>query len=124
MNCRSPEGETVPSNDLLPGTLDLLVLKTLSLEPLHGWGIAQRIEQLSRDTFRVNQGSLYPALQRLKRQGLIRSEWEVTEHNRRARFYRLTADGRARLAAEQREWERSAAAMGWVLTATLSQVRP
>jgi PadR family transcriptional regulator PadR len=93
------------------------------LEPLHGWGIAQRIEQLSRERFRVNQGSLYPALQRLKRQGLIRSEWRTTEHNRRARFYLLTVAGRVRLEEEQRDWERSAAAVGWILSATLEEVR-
>lgn len=110
-------------NELVPGTLELLILKTVSLEPLHGWGIAQRIEQLSRDTFRVNQGSLYPALQRLKGQGLIRSEWRMTEHNRRARFYQLTLAGRLRLSEERREWERSATAMGWILSATLEEVR-
>lgn len=109
--------------DLLQGTLDLLILKTVSLEPLHGWGIAQRIEQLSRDTFTVNQGSLYPALARLKRQDLIRSTWRVTDNNRRARFYELTAEGRKRLAREQRDWERSSSAVGWVLAATLAEVR-
>lgn len=108
----------------MQGTLDVLILKTLSLEPLHGWGIAQRIEQLSRDTFRVNQGSLYPALERLKRQGLIRSKWQVTDNNRRARFYELTTQGHKRLAEEQRDWLRSSSAIGWVLAATLADVRP
>ena len=110
--------------ELVPGTLDLLVLKTVSLEPIHGWGIAQRIELLSRDTFRVNQGSLYPALQRLKRKGLIGTEWRLTENNRRARFYHLTPAGRRHLEAEQRGWERSAAAVEWVLSATLEEARP
>ena len=110
--------------ELGPGTLDLLVLKTVSLEPIHGWGIAQRIELLSRDTFRVTQGSLYPALQRLKRKGLIGTEWRLTENNRRARFYHLTPAGRRHLEAEQRGWERSAAAVGWVLSATLEEARP
>jgi PadR family transcriptional regulator, regulatory protein PadR len=111
-------------SDLVPGTLDLLIMKTISLEPMHGWGIAQRIEQLSRETFRVNQGSLYPALQRLLRKGLIGADWRTTERGRRARFYNLTADGAAELAQARREWERSAAAVGWVLDATLPQTGP
>jgi transcriptional regulator len=103
------------NTELLQGTLEMLVLKTLSLAPLHGWGIAQRIEQMSSDVFRVNQGSLYPALQRMLRKGWIRSEWRVTENNRRARYYLLTALGRRRLDAERAEWERSAAAVDRVL---------
>jgi transcriptional regulator len=110
--------------ELVPGTLDLLILKTISLEPMHGWGIAQRIGQLSRDRFRVNQGSLYPALQRLLRRGLIEARWRVTAHGRRARFYAPTADGVAELEQARREWERSTTAVGWVLDATLSQVQP
>jgi PadR family transcriptional regulator, regulatory protein PadR len=102
-------------SDLLQGTLELLVLKTLSLEPMHGWGIAQRIEQMSRDTFQVNQGSLYPALQRMKRRGLVVSEWRVTDNNRRARYYRLTAAGERELARERAQWERTSAAVDWIL---------
>lgn len=102
-------------SDLLQGTLELLVLKTLSLEPLHGWGIAQRIQQMSKDAFQVNQGSLYPALQRMKVKGWITSEWRVTENNRRARYYLLTSAGRKRLPAERAEWERSSAAVNFIL---------
>jgi PadR family transcriptional regulator, regulatory protein PadR len=109
--------------EIVQGTLELLVLKTLSLEPMHGWGIGQRIEQLSRDVFSVNQGSLYPALQRLMRKGWIRSEWKVTEAGRRARWYSLTALGRRQLEAERGDWERSSQAVGWVLSATLREVR-
>lgn len=102
-------------SELLQGTLELLVLKTLSLGPLHGWGISQRIQQMSRDVFQVNQGSLYPALQRLKGKGWIQSEWRVTENNRRARYYLLTSAGEAELARERSQWERSSAAVNWVL---------
>jgi PadR family transcriptional regulator, regulatory protein PadR len=102
-------------SELLQGTLELMVLKTLSLEPLHGWGISQRIQQMSRDVFHVNQGSLYPALQRMKSKGLIRSEWRTTENNRRARYYMLTAAGTRELARERRQWERSSAAVNLVL---------
>ncbi|HEX2166503.1 MAG TPA: PadR family transcriptional regulator [Longimicrobiales bacterium] len=109
--------------EIVQGTLELLVLKTLSLEPMHGWGIGQRIEQLSRDVFNVNQGSLYPALQRLMRKGWIRSEWRVTEAGRRARWYSLTALGRRQLEAERADWERSSRAVGWILSATLKEVR-
>ncbi len=101
--------------DLLQGTLELLTLKTLSLEPMHGWGIAQRIAQMSRGTFEVNQGSLYPALQRMKRKGWIRSEWRVTENNRRARYYILTPTGEKQLARERESWERAYTAVNWVL---------
>jgi transcriptional regulator len=103
--------------DLLQGTLELLVLKTLSLEPMHGWGIGQRIQHVSRDVFQVNQGSLYPALQRMKRKGWIRSEWRVTENNRRARYYLLTVEGRRQLEAERRIWERASSAVNWILAA-------
>jgi transcriptional regulator len=102
-------------NDLLQGTLELLVLKALSLAPMHGWGIAQRIDQLSGEVFRVQQGSLYPALQRMLRQGWIRSEWRTTENNRRARYYSLTPAGRRRLQAERSTWERVSAAINAVL---------
>jgi len=105
------------SSELLQGTLELLVLKTLSLEPMHGWGMAQRIQQLSRGVFEVNQGSLYPALQRMLRKGWVRSEWRMTENNRRARYYALTAAGRRQVEVERRHWQRSAAAVNWVLGA-------
>lgn len=101
--------------DLLQGTLELLVLRILALEPMHGWGISQRIQQMSRDTFHVNQGSLYPALQRMKRKGWVTSEWRVTENNRRARYYRLTTAGGKQLVAERAAWERSSAAVNWIL---------
>ena len=102
-------------SELLQGTLELLVLKTLSLEPMHGWGISQRIQQMSREVFQVNQGSLYPALQRMKSKGWITSEWKTTENNRRARYYALTAAGERELLRERSEWERSSAAVNWVL---------
>lgn len=101
--------------DLLQGTMELLILKTLSVEPMHGWGITQRIEQLSRQVLQVNQGSLYPALERLGRRGWIRSEWRITENNRRARYYELTDDGRCQLALQQQGWERSSQAVNSIL---------
>jgi len=102
--------------DLLQGTLDLLILKTLdTLGSMHGYGIAQRIQQISREVFRVNQGSLYPALHRLEQQGWIASDWRDSENNRRAKYYRLTATGRKHLAAEERNWERVAAAVARIL---------
>jgi transcriptional regulator len=102
-------------SDLLQGTLELLILKTLSHEPMHGWGISQRIQQMSREVLHVTQGSLYPALQRLKTRGWIASEWRITENSRRARYYELTAAGRRELAREQWQWERSSTAVNWVL---------
>ncbi|HET7566227.1 MAG TPA: PadR family transcriptional regulator [Gemmatimonadaceae bacterium] len=107
-------------SDLLQGTLEMLVLKTLALEPMHGWGISQRIQQLSRDVFLVPQGSLYPALQRMKRKGWIRSEWRTTENNRRARYYELTAAGRRQLDVERSTWARTSAAVNWILDARLA----
>lgn len=104
--------------DLLQGTLDVLILKTLALAPLHGWGISQRIQQLSRDVLQVNQGSLYPALYRLESKGWIRSEWGSSENNRRARFYELTKPGRRQLTEETESWERFALAVGRVLEAS------
>lgn len=101
--------------DLLQGTLDLLILRTLQAGPMHGWAIAERIEQVSQDVLQVNQGSLYPALHRLEHRGWIEAEWGVSELGRRARFYRLTATGRRRLALEAEEWERMASAIGRVL---------
>ncbi len=106
---------TESRSELLKGTLDMLVLKTLALEPMHGWGVSERIRQISQDVFQVNQGSHYPALQRLKRKGWIRSRWRVTERNRRARYYTLTAAGRRQLDAERREWERSVSAVNRIL---------
>ena len=102
-------------SDLLQGTLELLVLKTLSLEPMHGWGITQRIEQMSQRVLSVNQGSLYPALERLKRKGWIRSDWRTTENNRRARYYELTAAGRRQLVVERAAWVRASSAVNVIL---------
>jgi transcriptional regulator len=102
-------------SDLLQGTLELLVLKTLMLEPMHGWGMAQRIEQMSRDVFQVSQGSLYPALQRMKRQGWIKSEWRVTENNRKARYYIITPAGQRELHAQEKAWARTSSGVNWVL---------
>src|SRR4028118_550463 len=102
-------------SDLLQGTLELLVLKTLSLEPLHGWGISQRIQQMSRDVFQVNQGSLYPALQRMKSRGWIDAEGRPTENNRTAPHHTRTPAGERELARERSQWERSSAAVNQVL---------
>src|SRR5207248_2426441 len=101
--------------DLVQGTLDLLILRTIAQEPLHGWAIAQRIQSLSKDVLQVNQGSLYPALQRLERQGWITADWGSSETNRRARFYRLTAPGKRRLATEMKDWSRLSGAIALVL---------
>jgi PadR family transcriptional regulator, regulatory protein PadR len=101
--------------DLVQGTLDLLILRTISREPQHGWAIAQRIQLISRDVLQVNQGSLYPALQRLERGGWITADWGTSENNRRARFYRLTTAGRERLHQEQEDWERLSSAIALVL---------
>jgi PadR family transcriptional regulator PadR len=101
--------------DLLQGTLDLLILRTLAAEPRHGWAISERIQQLSRDVLRVNQGSLYPALHRLEQQGWIESEWGVSELGRRARFYQLTAAGRKQLQEESEQWAQLSAAIGRVM---------
>lgn len=103
--------------DLVQGTLDMLILKTLALEPLHGYGISLRIEQMSKRVFRVNAGSLFVALQRLQRAGLIKGEWKATENNRRARYYVLTEQGRKRLNTETREWSRQVAAIARILEA-------
>lgn len=104
--------------DALRGSLDLLVLKTLSLAPLHGWGISQRVQQISDGVLEVNQGSLYPALQRLEKEGLITSDWGTTENNRRARYYELTAAGRRALGEEVASWRRFAAGLEAVLHTT------
>ena len=105
------------SEQVLQGTLDLLILKTLSLAPMHGWGLTNRIEQLSRDAFRVGQGSIYPALVRLEQRGWIETEWRVTENSRRAKYYRLTAAGRRALGHELASWNRFVSAVGLVLAA-------
>ena len=106
------------SGDVVQGTLDMLILKTLALEPMHGYGVAVRIEQISRGVFRVNAGSLFVAFQRLKRAGLIRSEWRATENNRRAKYYVLMDQGRKKLSSETREWERQVAAIARILEAS------
>ena len=105
------------SSELVQGTLDLLILKTLALEPLHGYGIALRIEQISKGVFRVNPGSLFPAFRRLERAGWIKPEWRPTENNRRAKFYTLTGLGRKQLKAETEEWGRQLAAISRILNA-------
>jgi PadR family transcriptional regulator len=104
-----------PNVDLLQGTLDLLVLRTLQAGPQHGWGIAQRIQQISEDVLRVNQGSLYPSLHRLEAEGWIDSEWGSSENNRKAKFYRLTRAGQKRLGEETLQWERLSGAVARVL---------
>ena len=104
-----------PHIDALRGSLDLLVLKTLSLAPMHGWGISHRVQQISDGALEVNQGSLYPALQRLEKDGFVTSEWGTTENNRRARYYRLTAAGHRALGAEMESWRRFAAGLEAVL---------
>ena len=109
------KGAMQPPSDVLRGTLDLLILKTLTLEPMHGWGISQRIQQFSRGVLDVNQGSLYPALQRLEEKDWIDSEWRTTENNRRAKFYRLTPKGRRAVGDETANWRRYVAAVEWIL---------
>jgi len=101
--------------DLLQGTLDLLILKTLALQTMHGWGIAQRIQQISQDVLQVQQGSLYPALRRLEQKGWIDAEWGDSDNNRKARFYRLTRAGRKQLELETSNWERLSAAVRQIL---------
>lgn len=101
--------------DMLQGTLDLLILHALSLGPMHGWGISQRIRDLSREVLQVNQGSLYPALHRMEYRGWVTSEWGMSENNRRAKFYGLTREGEERLGPERQAWVRFVQAMTWVL---------
>lgn len=107
-----------PSTDLLQGTLDVLILKTLALEPIHGWGIAFRIQQISQDVLQVGQGSLYPALHRLEYKGWIASYWGTSENNRKAKFYELTDAGKKQLGAELATWDRLSSAISLVLNAT------
>ena len=104
--------------DILQGTLDMLVLKALALQPMHGWGITERIEQWSESVLQLGQGTLYPALYRLERQGLIKSDWKVTENNRRARYYTLTRSGRQHFSDELAQWRRVSRAVNLVLEAT------
>lgn len=101
--------------ELPQGTLDLLILKTVALEPLHGWGISERLQQISKDVVQVQQGSLYPALHRLQRRGWLRAKWATTENNRRAKYYEISATGRKQLAAEAQSWRKLAGAVASVL---------
>jgi transcriptional regulator len=107
---------------VVQGTLDMLILKTLALQAMHGYGIGLRIEQISRGVFQVNAGSLFPAFRRLERQGLIEAEWRATEHNRRAKYYQLTSEGRKKLKAETREWQTQIAAIARILEATSGEL--
>ena len=106
------------NTDVLQGTLDMLILKALSLEPMHGWGISQRIQQISRDVLQINQGSLYPALHRLERRAWIEADWGTSENNRRAKYYRLTSLGRKQLVEERASWQRFTLAVERVLQTT------
>lgn len=107
-----------PSSDIIRGTADMLILKVLVLEPLHGWGIGQRVQQLSRSTIRLQPGALYASLHRLTREGWIRSSWQTTESGRRARYYAVTRAGRRRLEIETEAWARLAGGVGLILSAT------
>lgn len=115
------EREPGPSG-IVQGTLHMLILKTLALEPLHGYGIGVRLEQISKGVFQVNAGSLFPALRRLERDGLIRGEWRVTENNRRAKYYTLTTSGRAALKRETHEWHVQTTAIARILRASLGEL--
>jgi transcriptional regulator len=106
--------------ELLQGTLEMLVLKTLALEPMHGWGVAHRIQWMSKDVFLVTQGSLYPALVRMKRRGWVKASWRVTENNRRARYYELTAAGKRQLAVERSAWDRASSAINDIMGARVA----
>lgn len=110
------------ASDLVQGTLHMLILKTLALEPMHGYGIGVRLEQISKGVFRVNGGSLFPALRRLERDGLIAGEWRVTENNRKAKYYTLTGAGRAQLRRETRDWELQTAAIARILQASAGEL--
>jgi PadR family transcriptional regulator, regulatory protein PadR len=107
---------------LVQGTLDMLILKTLALEPMHGYGIGMRLEQISKGAFQVNAGSLFPAFRRLERDGLIKTDWRATENNRRAKYYALTPAGRARLTRATRDWEAQTAAIARIMRASLGEV--
>jgi PadR family transcriptional regulator PadR len=109
-------------SDLVQGTLHMLILKTLALEPMHGYGIGVRLDQISKGVFQVNAGSLFPALRRLERDGLIKGDWKVTENNRRAKYYALTLEGRAKLKRETRDWEVQTTAITRILRASLGEL--
>jgi PadR family transcriptional regulator, regulatory protein PadR len=114
--CRSEPGESMNDRIELPqGTLDLLILRTLALQPQHGWGISERVQQMSSDVLRIQQGSLYPALHRLERRGWIKANWGTSENNRRAKYYELTKSGRRQLATEEDSWRKLTAAVAQVL---------
>jgi len=113
---------TDKQSGLVQGTLDMLILKTLALEPMHGYGIGVRIDQISKGVFQVNAGSLFPAFRRLERDGLIKGEWRATENNRRAKYYALTARGRTQLKSERRDWELQTAAIARILQASLGEL--
>jgi transcriptional regulator len=115
-------GENDNSSGLVPGTLDMLILRTLALEPMHGYGIGVRLEQISRGTLRVNAGSLFPAFRRLERNGEIAAEWRTTENGRRAKYYALTQHGSQTLARTTKDWQRQAAAISRVLKASLGEL--
>ena len=114
---RNEEQNAGPNSDLVQGTLEMLIMKTLALEPMHGYGVALRIEQISRGVFRVNAGSLLPALSRMERAGRIRSEWRATENHRRAKYYALTSIGRKALASATEQWAHQTAAISRILEA-------
>jgi PadR family transcriptional regulator, regulatory protein PadR len=107
--------------ELLPGTFEMLILKSLSLGPMHGWGVAERIERLSGNVFAIQQGAVYPALQRLLRRGLVKAEWRATENNRRARYYRLTTSGQNALSDETASWRRAIGGIDRVLRAAVQE---
>ena len=115
-------GTTDKPSVLVQGTLDMLILKTLALEPMHGYGIGVRIEQISKGVFQVNAGSLFPAFRRLERDGLVRGEWRTTENNRKAKWYALTAQGRAKLKRNTQDWEIQTAAIARILRASLGEL--
>lgn len=110
------------SSGVVQGTLDMLILKTVALEPLHGYGVGLRIEQISKGIFRINAGSLFPALRRLERQGLIKGEWRATENNRHAKYYMLTEEGRKKLKTQAREWQTQSGAIARILEATSGEL--
>src|SRR5712671_1199090 len=115
-------GPTGKQSALVQGTLDMLILKTLALEPMHGYGVGLRIEQISKGVFQVNAGSLFPAFRRLERQGLIEGQWRATQNNRRAKYYILTKRGRKKLKTEAREWQTQSAAIARILEATSGEL--
>jgi transcriptional regulator len=110
------------ASSLVQGTLHMLILKTLALEPMHGYGVGVRLEQISKGVFKVNAGSLFPALRRLERDGFIAGEWHVTENNRRAKYYALTAEGRATLRRETKDWKQQSAAIARIMSASLGEL--